>query len=148
MINYEQIEPALSRYCYYLTRNKHDAEDLSQEVFSKLLIKAKNGLIKDHSLKGLAITTAHNLLVDEKRKKRPIFEGEQKIVEIYPEERKHLNTFIRSIKNDKIRKVIILRYKFDMLYREICDFTGYNMPVVKKCMHDGRKLIMQKYGHN
>ncbi|WP_079710257.1 RNA polymerase sigma factor [Paraliobacillus ryukyuensis] len=131
---YERNYPNLKRYLMTLTRDEQLAEDIIQEVFSKLL-QMPELIYSTASLEGWLIKASKNKLIDYFRKKRPYLleqelitntgatdknEMEQKIIQT--EAIKELLSDLNAI--DK--NIFLLKEHYGFTFKEIAAFL--NLP--------------------
>jgi len=81
---YDQYFAEVYRYVMYRTGNAILAEDISSDVFTRLLETARNGKPPTTSLKGWLIATASHIVADQFRKKYR--RGEETIPEELPDQ--------------------------------------------------------------
>ena len=145
-------------HAYYYTANKHDAEDIAQEVFIKLWHNLHN--IKLHSVKAWLLKVTRNLCIDYSRQKKPEFINEnskyKNIIDTQsnPENEiinKDLFDNIVLVINqlpDKMRSVVVMRDIQDLKYETIAHTMDLPLNSVKVYLHRGRKLLHKKLSHN
>lgn len=143
---------------FYFTRNKEDAEDITQEVFIKLWHHLNN--IKLTSLKAWILKVTRNLCVDYSRRKKEHISisfnnNEQKssILETLPDEhsspekkainidlKEHITRVINHLP-EKIRTIVIMRDIQDLKYETIAETMELPLNSVKTYLHRGRKIL-------
>jgi RNA polymerase sigma-70 factor (ECF subfamily) len=149
------------RYAYRIFRDRHIAEDVSQEFFFKLLRNADKykpaGKFKTYFYKVL-----NNLCLDTlrrmNRKSLPDFQSfENPVLDGMPQEGNpgapddaaQLNEEKRLVREaigklpPSQRKVIFLRELEELKYREIAEVLGLSLNEVKVLIHRGRKTLLK-----
>lgn len=66
-----EIEPSLMKFALKLTRNQHDAEDLTQDTLLRAI--SKKHLYKEANLKKWAFAIMRNLFISKCRKQKPLY---------------------------------------------------------------------------
>ncbi len=149
------------RFAYRIFRDRHIAEDVSQEFFFKLFRNASRyepaGKFKTYFYKVL-----NNLCLDTlrrmNRKSLPDFQSfENPILDGMPErddrgapddharvreERRLVREAIQQLP-DPQRRVIVLRELEELKYREIAEVLGLSLNEVKVLIHRGRKSLLK-----
>ncbi len=146
-------------YCYRMSGNLHDAEDLTQEVFIKVY-KSLRKFKGKSQFSTWIYRIAHNTCVDRHRKKRPtddnmIFLDNEKeyrtlISDSYiPEEellskekQDIIQKCIDSLKPE-YRSVIILRDIQNYSYKEIATILDIPLGTVKSYISRGRSALRE-----
>lgn len=154
------FQGAAYRYAYRIFRDRHIAEDVSQEFFFKLFRNAAK-----YKPEGKFTTyfyrVLHNLCLDTlrrmNRKSLPDFQSfENPVLDGMPGESDHgapekaarLNEEKRLVRDaisklpDMQRKVIVLRELEELKYREIADVLKLSLNEVKVLIHRGRKSLL------
>jgi RNA polymerase sigma-70 factor (ECF subfamily) len=152
---------AAHRYAYRIFRDRHIAEDVSQELFLKLYRNASRyepaGKFTTYFYKVL-----NNLCLDTlrrmHRKSLPDFQSfENPVLDGMPEphertapdaaartseERRLVREAIRKLPPMQ-RQVIVLRELEELKYREIADVLDLSLNEVKVLIHRGRKALLK-----
>lgn len=152
---------AAYRFAYRIFRNRHTAEDVSQEFFFKMF---RNAARYEPAGKFTTYfyTVLNNLCLDTlrrmNRKSLPDFQSfENPVLDGMPEERKkgspethaELNEERRLVREaigklpEAQRKVIVLRELEELKYREIAEVLGLSLNEVKVLIHRGRKSLVK-----
>jgi RNA polymerase sigma-70 factor (ECF subfamily) len=152
---------AAYRYAYRVFRDRHTAEDVSQELFLKLYRNAHryepNGKFTTYFYKVL-----NNLCLDTlrrmNRKSLPDFQSfENPVLDGMPEpgERGAPEAAARSHEERRLvreaigklppmqRQVIVLRELEELKYREIAEVLDLSLNEVKVLIHRGRKALLK-----
>ena len=157
----EKYQGAAYRFAYRMFRDRHIAEDVSQEFFFKLFRNA-------HRYEPIGKFTTYfyrvlnNLCLDTlrrmNRKSMPDFRSfENPVLDGMPEkndhgspepaaqrseEKKLVRQAIASLPDNQ-RRVIVLRELEQLKYREIADVLGLSLNEVKVLIHRGRKTLLK-----
>lgn len=148
---FELYKEQVYHFCYYYMKNQADAEDITQEVFVKVILadkskvtnmkawilriasnecnsvlrRRKNGILKE--IRNFVLTKPDNTNPVEKQLTTQ--ETKQEMAEVY----KQLP--------DKIRTVIVLRYINELSIAEIAKTMNIPEGTVKSRIHKGLKLL-------
>jgi RNA polymerase sigma-70 factor (ECF subfamily) len=146
---YQVYQEPLYRYIYHHTGHTQTAEDLTAEAFRRLLVALRAGRGPDENFKAWMYRVAHNLVVDELRRRnyrdhQPL---EQAPVEALcdhqqnPEERAwtslagaHVREALGELTPDQ-RQVIVLKFLEGMSNAEVARITGRSVGAVKALQH-------------
>ena len=151
---------AAYRYAYRIFRDRHIAEDVSQEFFFKLFRNAARyqpvGKFTTYFYKVL-----NNLCLDTLRRmhrkslpdfhsfENPVLDGmAEDVAKGAPDRAARINEEKRLVREaigklpDAQRKVIVLREE-DLKYREIAAVLGLSLNEVKVLIHRGRKSLLK-----
>ncbi|WP_442599062.1 RNA polymerase sigma factor [Neobacillus sp. D3-1R] len=145
---FETYKWEVYKTCFYMLQDKHEAEDMTQNVFIQIFHQDYHKIanIKSWILK-ITLNMCRNYL---KRKKKvivveDIFKMEKASTNLESEfDKKHLQQDMLSLLSklpDRARDVIILKYLHDMKNREIADLLGITEGTVKASCHYGLKLL-------
>lgn len=163
---FETLIKKFSKYVYtnafFIMRNAHDAEDISQEVFVKvyLSIKSFRGLSSFKTwLRKLVVNTCIDKLriksktADKKVSLESFADGYELIFSHFDQSleknvitREKLKDVLYEIVNleENYRLPLILRDLQDYSYREISQLLGKPLGTVKTNIHRARKIIQEK----
>lgn len=156
----DHLEP-IYRFCYLKVGSKSDAEDLSQEVFLKLLeyLKEKHQEQKIENMRAFIYQIARNLIVDHYREKgrAPLPLGEE-IKEITPSKEEPeklpiLSSDMRDISralmkiNQDYADLVIWHYIDDLSIPEIAKITGKNEGTVRVGLHRALQALKNEIKH-
>lgn len=153
---YEEYFSKIYNFMFYKVLNKELAEDLTSEFFMKLLSKLDTFDESKANLNTWLYTVARNCVIDyfRVRKNDLSVEDEENPIEIpidydletnaiKNEDRKALYVALTSL-DGKTRKLLSLKYFFDMSNREISRITGINESTVSTlCLRGIKKLKKQ-----
>jgi RNA polymerase sigma-70 factor (ECF subfamily) len=155
------FQGAAFRFAYRIFRDRHIAEDVSQELFFKLFRNAHK-YEPAGKFKTYFYTVLNNLCMDTLRrmhkKSLPDFQSfENNVLDGMPvgeevgapemaaevnEERRLVREAIGKLPEAQ-RKVIILRELEQLKYREIAEVLGLSLNEVKVLIHRGRKSLLK-----
>ncbi|MFV0393345.1 MAG: RNA polymerase sigma factor [Coprobacillaceae bacterium] len=160
-ILYQHIEKKVYFWCYTITKNRSDAEDVSQEAL--MLIYEKINTLKDVEyfnawIYRIATNCCYMYLRKRKRRDKPFLEDHafsEDIVSTIPEERidalpkeiydvKELKQIISGFITNlprKQRETITLFYLEEFKVNEIAEILECNTNSVKARLHHGRKNL-------
>ncbi|SES27612.1 RNA polymerase sigma-70 factor, ECF subfamily [Gracilibacillus ureilyticus] len=141
------------RACNYMLHNKHDAEDLCQEVFIKAITKDFPNIDNQKSwLLSIAMNMSRNYL---KKKNRVIlkeaifpFNRSTEIQRSEPEEQESELVELLNKLPVRIRKVMILKYVHECKDKEISEILKIPEGTVKSRHFKGKKLIKKLFHDN
>lgn len=150
---YEEYFSKIYNFMFYKVLNKEIAEDLTSEFFIKLLTKLSAYNESKANLNTWLYTVAHNFVIDYFRVRKiemsvddednplalPVdYDLERSI--IANEDRKKLYEALTKL-DDRTRKLLSLKYFFDMSNKEISNVTNINESTVSTiCLRGIDKL--------
>jgi RNA polymerase sigma-70 factor (ECF subfamily) len=142
---------SIYRYIYHYVENVETAEDLTSEVFTRLLEKLKVGSSPKGNIKPWLYRVAHNICIDHARRQmhrnhKPLNEemhlSEQDVTAqvhqklVYQQARSAINRL-----TEKQRAVIILKYIEGLKNEEIALILDLSVGAVKALQHRGLASI-------
>jgi RNA polymerase sigma-70 factor, ECF subfamily len=149
---YDQFADDIFRHCYFRTSDRELARDLMQETFLRAWKRmADNQEIKH--MRGFLYRIAHNLLVDQYRKKKfapvsldtlqeqgftPASKEQEKINQFIDVQ--DVIAFLDKI-DSKYRDVIIMRYVDELSPKEIAEILGETENTISVRIHRALKQI-------
>ncbi|MCP3033137.1 RNA polymerase sigma factor [Halobacillus sp. A1] len=148
---YEDHYYDLRRYLARMSGSQQEADDVIQELFTKIITKPS--IIADvHSIKGWLKVAARNTLMDRYKKKRPSLLKEEDIIEdllinnYSPEEQIIVNTQLDSVldtlsKTDK--SIILAKEYYGYDYKEISEMLNINISTVKSRVFRVKKRLIK-----
>lgn len=153
---YKEHTDALFRYCYFKTLNKEEAKDMLQETFVKTWDYLRNGG-EVINMKAFLYRTAHNIVVDHYRKKKPV-----SLDNLFEEgfDTSNENDTVQDLENkidgkealkllDKIpkayREVIYMQYVDGLGAKEIAEILGESPNNISVKIHRGLEKIKKIY---
>jgi DNA-directed RNA polymerase specialized sigma24 family protein len=132
------ILPQLKAFALSLTKNEHNAEDLTHDVVLKILEK-KHLYKEGTSLKAWAFTIMKNEFINQCRNKKPIFINPDPIT---PSSDTYIIDEIRTLKNKF--KISFLMHYHGYKYKEIANFLNVPIGTVKARVFKARQLLKTK----
>lgn len=146
---YRTYQQALYRYVYHHIGDEQTAQDLTAEVFGRFLQALRSGRGPDQHLKSWLYRVAHNLIVDELRRRthrnhqslddapaEVLHDGEQS-----PDERAwtaiagaQVREALAELSPDQ-RQIVILKFLEGLDNSEIAEITGKTVGAVKALQH-------------
>lgn len=155
----EVIEDIYNNYYQYLlnfllslTTDKRLAEDIIQEVFSKMLLQPEK-VLNINNVKSFLVRSAKNQLIDHYRKKKPtLLKDGQEIEKLLVDHCSTNQLDEINVINDILLKlpskysfVIIARDYHGYSYQEISDILDISLVNVKSRIYRARKLFLKYY---
>ena len=147
---YRKYAADVFRFAFWLSRNRHDAEDITSETFVRAW--AASDRVHAQTLKGYLLTIARNLWLDQlARQRRHVAHSDdmgdagQNPAEyaLKQEETEKLNRALARLK-DSDRHVLFLRYSEGLCYQEIADCLGISLAAVKVTLHRAKKRLGER----
>lgn len=118
----------LQRFCAQLLRNRHDAEEIVQEVFARLLAKPDQfDLGKAPEV--LLFRMARNRCIDAHRKRAPRNNVDIEPVAPEPTDHSDLEAALQQLPDDE-RETLLLTAVDGLGYREVADILGCSLGTV------------------
>lgn len=119
----EEQYDKIYRYCYYKLKQRELAEDITQETFLRFLNQERYRDIGFHL--PCLYRIAHNLCVDEFRRKKPVgLLGEEMVEDVTAQERMFSVVSVRmalAALDEEEREMILLRYVNEEPVSVICE---------------------------
>lgn len=139
-------------YVYRWLRNRADAEDLTQDAFSKMF-RALSSYSRKSSFRAWLYRIARNRVIDFLRRKKPraidvsdtIIESDSSPARTYEETslKEKLNAAIATLP-PIYREVLLLRHRDELSYEEIVDATELPVGTVKARLHRARLMLRDR----
>lgn len=151
---YEEHYYDLRRYLIKMSGSQEEADDIIQELFTKIITKPS--IIADaQSIKGWLKVAARNTLIDRYRKKKPHLLKDESIMEnmlidnYSPENQVVLGSQLESIlktlsKTDA--SIILAKEYYGYEYKEISEMLDLNISTVKSRVFRVKKRLMKARG--
>lgn len=158
---FEQIlsfyEKAVFNYCLRITKNRVEAEDVTQETFIKIYTHRKS-IDPEKNIKTwiftIATNTAYDFLRKKKRKNETSLEDETiyNLKTYYPKEsvQSDVEKALEKI-NPEYKKALVLFYQQGFKYEEIAEILSIPANTVKTHISRGKeelKELLKEYGKN
>lgn len=160
----EEYGKDIYSFCVYLTGNKHEADDLYQQIF--LIAIEKNDIRIDNNPKSYLLSIAVNVWNNKKRKflwrrnKAEIVHYDKDIMEqMTGESDTPEDEFIKREELIKVRKlvyelpdkmkiVVLMYYVEDMSIEEISNTLAIPAGTVKSRLHQSKKKLKERLSTN
>jgi RNA polymerase sigma-70 factor (ECF subfamily) len=148
---YDEYSPLIFRYLYRRVGNARLAEDLTGQVFVKLLEAVQRDTLWNKSFRGWLYRIAHNVVIDHFRK-----HGNQKIVEleewVASDEEGLEGTVISRLQFERVQQalhklteeqaqVIVLRFGEGLSNQEVAEIMGKTEGAIKGLQHRAVKAL-------
>ncbi len=134
-------------YCYRKMGNRHDAQDITQEVFLHFC-RNFNAYTQMGKCRNYLYTIAHNLCINTAQKKIPIpsedIERGNPAIPDVPAERFEAAEAIRTALNElpeEQKEVILLRFYHDLKLKEIAGIMNSKLSVTKYRLSQAIKTL-------
>jgi RNA polymerase sigma-70 factor (ECF subfamily) len=146
-IRYLYVRYADNVYGYIcsIVRDEHEAEDLTQEVFAKLLTALHKYEPRDVPFAAWLLRVARNVALDYVRQRRAVLCEEVRSPEMAAEDTGYqralsLDEALAAVPDDQ-RRVLILRHVIGLSPGEIANFLGKTEGSVHALHHRGRYTV-------
>lgn len=142
---YVRFAPDVQRYVTSIVRDHHEAEDITQNVFAKLVTAIKKYEQREVPFAAWIIRVAHNAAVDQMRARRPIPTEEIRLDDggfsyaAYDQSRVLRSAFSRLPKDQ--REVLVLRHVVGLTPTEIAGILNRSESSVHGLHHRGRRAL-------
>lgn len=138
--------PAISRYCCAHTPNKSDAEDLTQETFTRFFRSLKDYRHQGKALHYLYVIASH-VCADSAKNQLPSVELTEDIEAENPDVDVQfaVRQAVYALPQD-LREVTILYYLQDVPQKEIAKILAIGLPLVKYRLRCAKELLKKALG--
>ena len=133
-------------YARSIVRNDHDAEDIVQQVFTRMLTAIQNYEERSVPFSAWLLRIAHNMAIDHIRRRSSVCEEPE--VMAAPDtpamETRHLREAIQDALAelpDPQREIVVLRHMAGLSPREIAERLGRSEDSVHGLHHRGRRAL-------
>ncbi|ADU28545.1 RNA polymerase, sigma-24 subunit, ECF subfamily [Evansella cellulosilytica DSM 2522] len=151
---HEEYGVAISKYIYRMLRDYHQAEDLTQETFIKAFRYFESFEEKSNP-KTWLYSIAHNVTIDYLRKRRPLPQIEDEIMNtidtrLLPEEIVERNESVHILYNalenmkPSYREVIVTRRINECSIKETSEKLTWSEGKVKSTLHRAMPVLMKE----
>ena len=139
-------------YARSIVQNDHDAEDVVQQVFTRVLTAIESYEQRSVPFSAWLLRITHNMAIDHVRRRRPMVEeGEAAVVD----ERQQLDrSQLRSVLRDALaelpevqREIVVLRHVGGFTPVEIAERLGRSEDSVHGLHHRGRRALQAALTH-
>jgi len=143
----QEVYNVVWRYCYRLTGNREDAEDLSQEVLARAYLRLDQ--LKDADrIKGWLVSIARTLYIDWTRKGRidtvPV-DGRERPVDGYSTDGAAVRQAVTGLP-ERQRVVIELFHFEELSHSDLAAALKISVNTVKQRLHRGRETLRRRLG--
>jgi RNA polymerase sigma-70 factor (ECF subfamily) len=153
---YDRYQPAIYRYIFYRVSDSTTAEDLTGEVFVRVVEKIDRFAYRGRPLLSWLYTIARNLVVDHHRQASVLVEDEQVAVDATDIEetlehtltQQRLAAAVSHLTEDQ-RRVILLKFIEGVDNRTVARMLGKSVGAVKSLQHRGLaalRRVLEKNG--
>lgn len=120
----------IERYCAQLLRNRHDAEEIAQDVFTRLLAQP-GAYALDRRPEVLLFRLARNACIDRLRKRRPTT-GADVDIAVEPDDAPEQLDLVAALATlpDGERDTLLLTAVDGLGYREVAEILGCSLGTV------------------
>ncbi|MDX1990970.1 MAG: sigma-70 family RNA polymerase sigma factor [bacterium] len=153
---YERCAPLIYRYIYYRVSTTEDAEDLTAEVFKRMLEGLPRYRHTGAPFEAWLYRIAAARVVDFRRrqKRRPVIQLAETLEDSKPKpeeqvvqrlEVEELRRALRQL-NDEQQTILLLRFVERKSHQEVADILGKSMTAVKSAQHRALVLLVSALG--
>jgi RNA polymerase sigma-70 factor, ECF subfamily len=135
-------------YARSIVRNDHDAEDVVQQVFTRMLTAIQNYEQRSVPFSAWLLRITHNMAIDYLRRRTPICEEPEKAVVEEPRMDSFEAGQLRDALRDALselpelqREIVVLRHLGGLSPREIADRLGRSEDSVHGLHHRARRAL-------
>jgi RNA polymerase sigma-70 factor (ECF subfamily) len=133
-------------YARSIVRNDHDAEDIVQQVFTRMLTAIGGYEERSVPFSAWLLRIAHNLSIDHLRRRNPVCEEPEVMAapDIPAADSHHLRTAIHDALAElpePQREIVVLRHLAGLSPGEIAERLGRSEDSVHGLHHRGRKAL-------
>lgn len=130
-------------YARSIVRNEHDAEDVTQQVFARLILAIRSFEDREVPFSAWLLRVAHNMAIDHLRRQRAV-PYEEPIVASEGREDERLSLSLRSALSELSegqRQVVVLRHIAGLSPAEIASRLGKSEDAIHGLHHRGRRSL-------
>ena len=139
-------------YARSIVHNDHDAEDVVQQVFTRVLTAIETYELRSVPFSAWLLRITHNLAIDYVRRRRPSIDHAEASL---PEPRQHLEaTHLRGLLRDALaelpevqREIVMLRHVAGYSPGEIAKRLGRSEDSIHGLHHRGRRALQVALTH-
>ena len=139
-------------YARSIVQNDHDAEDVVQQVFTRVLTAIENYELRSVPFSAWLLRITHNLAIDYVRRRRPVVDDAEASL---AEERPQLEAAdLRGMLEDALaelpavqREIVVLRHLAGYSPGEIAERLGRSEDSVHGLHHRGRRALQVALTH-
>jgi RNA polymerase sigma-70 factor (ECF subfamily) len=132
-------------YARSIVRDEHEAEDVTQQVFAKLMVSIHKYEQREVPFSAWILRVTHNLAIDQVRRRRAVPCGdvtvpEQRSESLPGQEARCLREAFSALPPDQ-REVLVMRHVLGMSPGEIADRLGKSEGSIHGLHHRGRGTL-------
>ena len=145
---YTRYADTIYSYALSLVRDEHEAEDITQQVFLKLMNNLHKYEPRDVPFAAWIVRVARNVAIDHLRDRRQIpceevFAPSQAADDVVHERRQDLRSALGQLPDEQ-RKVVVLRHLMGLSPGEIGERMGKTEASVHGLHHRGRQALRKE----
>lgn len=148
----EEVYLAYRRLLYFIivsiVKNKEDAEDVFQDLFTALV--AKRPSVKASKLQSYLCQSAKNAAINFAKKRDSLVDYSDGIDVLYGEN-DHSNPYLQGLLSglsDKENIIVVYKVVYDFSFREIASLTGISRQSANTIYREALKKMKKLYGGN
>lgn len=145
---FDEFAPAIFKYLLRLGIGSQEADQITGDVFARLLEKIKEGKGPRKNLRSYLFQTAYHLVVDQSRERSRVttldvadtVRQESKPVQSTTEDKMLLEKLARTMERElteEQQNVIVLRFQEEFSLKETAEIVGKNVNAVKALQNRG-----------
>jgi len=151
---FDEYAPAIYKYLLRLGVGPQEADQITGDVFARLLEKIKEGKGPRKNLRSYLFQTAYHIVVDDSRERQRItmldvadtVKQESKPVQSMTEDNLLIDKLSRTMDSElteEQRVVIVLRFQEEFSLKETAEIVGKNVNAVKALQNRGIKRLRE-----
>ena len=142
---YVRYAADLLRYVNSFVKNRHESEDIVQDIFAKLTTSIGKYEQRDVPFTAWILRVAHNAALDHMRARRAILVEELRAAEVGRsevslEQRRHLRRALEQLPHEQC-EVLVLRHVVRLSPGEIAEALGKSESSIHGLHHRGRRRL-------
>jgi RNA polymerase sigma-70 factor (ECF subfamily) len=135
-------------YVRSIVRDEHDAEDITQHVFAKLMTVVERYEPRGVPFVAWLLRLAHNVAIDHLRSRRAtpaeeVFASDERADDAAADRRRTLRDALAALPSEQ-RNVILLRHVLGLTPGEIADRLGRTESSIHGLHHRGRRALREE----
>ncbi|MGB7874976.1 MAG: sigma-70 family RNA polymerase sigma factor [Anaerolineales bacterium] len=154
---FDEFAPAIFKYLLRLGIGSQEADQITGDVFARLLEKIKEGKGPRKNLRSYLFQTAYHLVVDQSRERSRVttldvadtVRQESKPVQSMTEDKMLLEKLAKTMERElteEQRNVIVLRFQEEFSLNETAEIVGKNVNAVKALQNRGINKLREALG--
>ena len=133
-------------YARSIVRNDHDAEDIVQQVFTRMMTAIQNYEQRSVPFSAWLLRITHNMAIDHVRRRSRICEEPEEAISL--DEPEHESKQLRLLLNEALaqlppvqREIVVLRHIGGLSPKEIAERLGRSEDSIHGLHHRGRRAL-------